>query len=307
MNVYAIIVIYNGMHRDWIQKCFSSLRNSQYPLQVIAIDNNSKDESVKYIEQNFPEIELIKSDKNLGFGGANNLGIKLALEKNADAVFLLNQDAWIEPKTISELVRISQNNEDFGIISPLQLDGTGERLENGFSYSISSKFNKDFFSDFVLKKQTKELYETTESYAASWFITKKCLKIVGGFNPSFFHYGEDDNYCRRVTFKNLKIGVTPNTFICHDTYEKPKSNFFNYFEIEKRQLTTFHSEPNKIIDSKKKLIFRHRMKTLKYFFLFDFKFAKINYDILNFISNDYDKIIENKMKTISKDEYIFLK
>ena len=64
------------MQRNWIEKCFSSIRNSSVPVKIIAIDNKSSDNSVEYIQENFPETILLESEKNLGFGGANNIGLK---------------------------------------------------------------------------------------------------------------------------------------------------------------------------------------------------------------------------------------
>jgi GT2 family glycosyltransferase len=61
-----------------------------------------------------------------------------------------------------------------------------------------------------------EVYEVPFVNAAGWLLSKKCLETVGGFDPVFFHYGEDDNYCQRVLFHGLKIGVTPQTFLKHD-------------------------------------------------------------------------------------------
>ncbi|QCX53432.1 glycosyltransferase family 2 protein [Elizabethkingia sp. JS20170427COW] len=305
MKLFSIIVIYNGMHRDWIQKCFSSLQNSSLPNQIIAIDNNSSDNSVEYIKAHFPNVLLLESKENLGFGGANNLGLKKALEMGGEYFFLLNQDAWVEENTLEILVQLSKKNPDYGIISPLQLDGTGERLEWGFSNSIGYDYNKDFFSDFVLNKPKKDLYNTTESYAASWLLTKETLRKVGGFNPSFFHYGEDDNYCKRTLFKNLKIGVTPHTSICHDTYHKPENKFKNFEETEKRRIIQLLSDPN--TQGNAQIITQLRNKMIKSFLFFDFKQYKVYYRLHSYFRTHFSTISENNIKSSSNQKFIFIK
>ena len=92
-NVFIVVVTFNSGH-DWLDKCLGSIRSCQIPLQTIVIDNASTDDSVAYIKENYPEVELFISTENLGFAKANNLGIRHALAAGADHVFLLNHDAW---------------------------------------------------------------------------------------------------------------------------------------------------------------------------------------------------------------------
>lgn len=308
MNIFVVIVTYNGMHRDWISKCLVSLIRSKYLVKVIVVDNNSSDGTVDYIKKNHPEVILIQSDKNLGFGGANNIGISEALNKGADAVFLLNQDATIEPNTITVLAELSKKYPEYGIISPLQLDGTGERLEWGFSNSVGYDYNKDFFSDYVLNKPKKDIYSSRISYAASWFISKQCLKIVGGFNPSFFHYGEDDNYCQRVLYKKLKIGFTPLTSILHDTYHKPEKTIephAHFISGEIRQKTLYLSMPASKGDLRK-LKSQYRNKLIKSLLTLNGETYITNKEILKFFIEKGKFIIKNRTKSESDDLYTFL-
>ena len=90
-KIFVIIVTYKG--HQWYERCFASLCNSEYPVQTIVIDNASNDGTVEYIRKYFPEIHLIESKENLGFGRANNIGMRYALDHGCDYVFLLNQDA----------------------------------------------------------------------------------------------------------------------------------------------------------------------------------------------------------------------
>jgi GT2 family glycosyltransferase len=196
----------------WLSKCLEST----IPYRVVVVDNNSTDDTVSFINANYPEIALLPQTKNLGFGQANNIGISYALKQGADYLFLLNQDAYLEKDTIEKLVAVYKKNDNFGILSPIHLNGKGDRLDKNFSHYVNYHANPNFYSDFILNKQLPEVYEVPFVNAAGWLLSKKCLETVGGFDPVFFHYGEDDNYCQRVLFHGLKIGVTPQTFLKHD-------------------------------------------------------------------------------------------
>src|SRR5690554_4518907 len=135
-----IIVTYNGM--PWIKKCLDSCR--QYP--VIIVDNASTDETISYIENNFPEIQLFPQPKNLGFGQANNLGIKYALAQGAEYVFLLNQDAYLHTECIETLIAVHKQNPEYGILSPIHLNGKGDRLDQNFSNYVEYRNNSVFYS-----------------------------------------------------------------------------------------------------------------------------------------------------------------
>ena len=90
MKILVIIVSYN--FERWIDRCLNSLRQSEQQADVVVIDNASQDRTVSLIESRYPEVRLIKSKENLGFGRANNIGMKIALKEGYDAVFLLNQE-----------------------------------------------------------------------------------------------------------------------------------------------------------------------------------------------------------------------
>lgn len=223
-NVYAVIVTYNP--KKWIDVCFNSLKNSSVSLKSIVVDNASTDGSSDIIRERFPEIDFIQAERNLGFGAANNIGIKKAYDNGADYIFLLNQDAWINQNSIAELIRSAELNKTYGIISPMHLNGNGNAFDYNFSkYIIPSKC-KNIYSDIYLNKAKGNIYDVNFINAAAWLISRECIETVGGFNPSFFHYGEDDNYCERVLFHNLKIGVCPSSEIYHDREQRTSNNYF---------------------------------------------------------------------------------
>jgi len=222
-KVFVIIVTYNG--KIWYDVCFRSLRQSNINLQILVIDNASSDDTVLYIKSNYPEIILIESDKNLGFGQGNNKGMRYALDHEADYVFLLNQDAWIEPDTIAELVRIQKENPAYGILSPMNLTAEKDTILNGFIEYIVDYNNTDCkLVDDLYFNRLKDVYDIKSVNAASWLLSRNILETVGGFDPIFFHYGEDDNYLQRAHYHKFKIGICPKVTLVHDAQV---SNQFN--------------------------------------------------------------------------------
>lgn len=216
-KVFVIVVSYNGM--KWINESLTSIYESTVEVEVVVIDNNSKDETVTYIKNNFPQVVLFEQKENLGFGKANNIGLTYALNQNADFVFLLNQDAFVNNDSLENLITAANRNPDYGILSPIQLNYSGKLLEKYFYKFMVEDVTRFFYSDFILSNPIKEIYDIKFVQAAAWFMPRETLMKIGGFDPVFFHYGEDDNYCHRVLFHKLKIGIVSNSFIRHDSNE----------------------------------------------------------------------------------------
>jgi len=238
-KVYTIVVTYNGS--KWIDKCFGSLVNSTIPLKILAIDNDSSDGTTDIIRKRFPEVEVIETGKDLGFGKANNIGLKRVLEENVNYAFLLNQDAWIEPDTVERLINISNNNSEYGILCPIHLNGKGDAIDRNFQNYLGNTITPGFYSDLYLKS-IKNHYISKYANAAAWLITFDCIKQIGGFDPMFKHYGEDDDYINRMQQANLKLAIVPNATIWHDRPQDGKMNdkFYTY-QVYTRALLTAKS------------------------------------------------------------------
>ncbi|WP_333695576.1 glycosyltransferase family 2 protein [Flavobacterium sp.] len=209
MSTFVILVTYNAL--PWIDACLESVRD--YP--VVVVDNLSTDATVAHLKSHYPKVTVLPQATNLGFGQGNNVGIRYALDQGATSVFLLNQDAYMHPGSLSLLLEQQHKNPDYGILSPVHLNGTGTALDFNFSKYMQSSTEPSFYSDAVLG-QSVSLYTVPFVNAAAWLIRLSCLERVGGFDPLFFHYGEDDNYCQRVLFHGFQIGVVRDAYVRHD-------------------------------------------------------------------------------------------
>lgn len=287
MKTSVVIVTFNGM--KWIENCLESiLDNTELP-EIIIVDNCSSDNTVEFLKNTyFQKIKLIESKENLGFGRANNLGIAKAFELNSDFIFLLNQDTVIEKDTIEKLLTISLKNPDYGIISPIHSNGDNSSLDLSFLYYINQQCSA-LISDFVLDKKRKELYPVEMINAAAWFLPVKTFEIVGGFDPLFFLYGEDDNFCQRVLYHNLKIGITTATIIKHDSgnnfkvdFPKGSKNYYNKFLNRiKVKFANVNSEDFRKINTLKRHFLKEALLSLLKFKFDEFTIHKTKYKLID--------------------------
>lgn len=224
-KVATIIVTYNGS--PWIKKCLEQLFQSSVDSHLIIVDNNSTDDTLEIIKHFHDRIELIQSSSNLGFGGANNIGIQRALELGYSHIFLLNQDAYVQKDCISKLLSTSLQSPQFGILSPVQLDASGNALDPVFQIQVSKYYAPD--TDSLIKELTKEKpsepIEVRFVGAAAWFLTSEMINKVGLFHPVFFHYGEDNNFAARAQYFGFRIGIQVTTAMIHDRKPRKKSKF----------------------------------------------------------------------------------
>lgn len=208
MKICTIIVSYNL--EKWIDPCLNSLINSDMATQIVVVDNNSTDNTCAIISSKFPMVRLIENKENLGFGRANNLGFKYAIDNGFDYVFLLNQDAWIGRNTLHKLTDTAKENPNYGIVSPIHLNGAGDKLDFGFAtYSSLNSLEQ-------AQAVESEITQCNFINAAMWLIPASVLKKVGGFAPIFPHYGEDMDYVHRVHHHGFKVGFVKDAYGCHD-------------------------------------------------------------------------------------------
>lgn len=207
-NVYVIIVTYNG--EKWIKKCLDSIMCSTMDINIIVVDNASIDDTARIIYSYDKNVKFIPLSHNIGFGQANNVGLKYALTNNADYVLLLNQDAIISNDMLSCLIKVSEQYPEYGILSPMHYNYEGTRLDPGFIRYCPPDLLNDAFANNI-----KEIYDTKMVNAAVWFLKGEVLHSVGGFDPLFFHGGEDEDYVQRAIYFGYRIGIVSRSKAYH--------------------------------------------------------------------------------------------
>lgn len=215
-KIFTIIVTYNAM--KWLDRCLNSLRASSIPTTVVVIDNGSTDNTIASIQTHFPEVVLFPQDKNLGFGQANNIGMRYALEHGASHVLLLNQDAWIEERMLETLLQFDDNNS---LLSPIHMTGEGDRIDANFEKNAIRR-SKEYvrYNEDQIKGMNAK-YATYEINAACWLLPRLILEEIGGFNPLFFHYAEDTDYLQRLHYHHKGVYFVSGTHCYHDRANVP--------------------------------------------------------------------------------------
>lgn len=295
MKVYVVIVSFNG--RKWIDTCLQSLRLSSVKLHTIVVDNQSTDDTVSHVLTNYPEVQLIQSERNLGFGQANNIGLKTALSMNSDYVLLLNQDAWIEPSMIERLINISLESPYYWILTPLQC--------NSRSQTVEAYFQKYLIQNRIRLSNVKTVVEMQFANAALWLIPRKTIEIVGGFDPLFPHYGEDNDYINRMHYWGGKIGLVPTAIGYHDR------DIDNTLSFEKKQYKTTLGIVGQLKDINKSLFInllnskcRLLKKTINYLFQLDWIELRVYWRAFFNSIKQLSKI--TKQRALSKEKGAFL-
>lgn len=292
----------------WIESTLSSIMELNENYKTIVVDNNSQDDTKRFIEKKFPEVILLKEDENHGFGKANNIGIKKALDEGADYVFLLNQDAYVESNTIGKLIEVMEYDKKIGIASPIHLNGDGSALDKLFSTYVAPKLSNDpclFMSDSYTQQLAK-YYKIDFVNAAAWLIKRECIEKVGLFDSIFYHYGEDVNYCQRISYHGFKLSIVPDSKIYHDRgdrfIQKDKS-----IEFKKRNLLIELCDINKserYIKARIRYLKRiYRRKIIIDFLRGRFSHLRESMELKRFINSNKTQIIKsikkNKNETAS--------
>ena len=301
-KVKIIIASYNGEYL--IRDCLNSLKKNTIKLQVIVIDNASTDKTAEIIEKEYPEVRLIKNQKNEGFGRANNIGMQIALKENIDYVLLLNQDATIEPDTIEKLINIHKKEPEYGILSPLHLD-ENEYVDGRF-LSLMFRENNKIFQEYLLNKNKKELYDVSWVNAAAWLIPIKILKEIGGFNPQFFMYGEDADYCKRVKYHKYKVGILLNSRIIHTRHnvffnnygfwKNLKRDIFDVKQYYNEQFLSLNYSTKQNFKSETRHFYKYMVNHLAFFRLREIVSYSLGYTLFLFNIKKMNKLRKRTMK-----------
>ncbi|MCD7936837.1 MAG: glycosyltransferase [Tannerellaceae bacterium] len=217
-KVLTLIVTYNG--ENWIEGCLDSVFASTFSPDVMVVDNCSTDRTVEMIREKYPDVLLIANKENKGFGQGNNAGFAYALEKKYEYVLLLNQDAQVAPGMLEGLLVIAQNYYEYGILSPVHWDGTGEEIDRNF-YRYMTGQSPEYVYDLVKGREIQDVYRADFLNAAIWLVSVECIYKTGGFDPIFFHTGEDGDFVNRAFYKGFKLGVCPHQKAYHHRENRP--------------------------------------------------------------------------------------
>ena len=271
-RVLVIIVSYNGMPwlERCLGSVYPGAKTCHFAPDLYVWDNDSTDGSADYVAKHFPGAHLVRSAENVGFAKANNMGFQYALDHGYDYVYLLNQDAWLAPGALEALVAAAEAHPDYAVLSPLQYQDGYQAFDSQFAKLYHGSEEGVGFqthghprpckregptaatsSDGALRvgrgrseaeavwkpipsSEPDEVVEVKRIMAAHWLVPVGALKTVGPFEEELFPlYGQDDDWCNRVRYHGLKVGVVPGAKAVHDRAQRrePKEKVIrrNYY------------------------------------------------------------------------------
>jgi GT2 family glycosyltransferase len=224
-DVSIVIVSFNT--RDTLRECMVSVYREVRSLrvQVIVVDNASADGSAAMIEREFPEVVLIRSEINLGFGPANNLGFRSALGRY---IVLLNSDAFLTERSLELSVAHMDANPHVGL-------GGGRLIGRDGSWQPSGRMFPTIFSDLIVLSglaarfpRSRFFGRTDRTWAndmeaaeVDWvpgaysIIRTEALADAGPFDPRFFLYSEEVDLCKRFKQKGYAVWYWPDIAVVH--------------------------------------------------------------------------------------------
>lgn len=221
----VIIVSFNTC--DVLRECLLSVEAQALGdlVEIIVVDNGSKDDSCAMVEREFPSARLIRSAVNLGFGAANNLGFEAAVGKY---FVLLNSDAFLRPEALRLAIQHMDANPRVGL-GGARLVGRNEEwqpsarmfpsLLNDFLTisGLSSKYGKSrFFGRFDRTwANPSDPAEVDWVPGAFSIVRADVLRAVGSFDPVFFLYYEEVDLCRRIQAAGHSIWYFPDVVVVH--------------------------------------------------------------------------------------------
>ena len=226
-DLSVIIVNYNTI--DLLDNCLASVFKATTPkggLEVVVVDNNSKDGSVAMVKKKYPQVKLVASKENLGFAKGNNVGVK---KTNSRYQLFLNSDTIINKDSLVKPLRYMQKHPKVGAltIKLILADGTID-YDNHRGYptpwtsichftKISKLFpNSTLLNNYHLgRKNLNNTHQIPIAAGSYLMMPTKLFKQVGQWCEDYFFYGEDIDLCHQVNQAGYKIIYYPQTTTLH--------------------------------------------------------------------------------------------
>ncbi|NTV41523.1 MAG: glycosyltransferase family 2 protein [Candidatus Moranbacteria bacterium] len=254
-SVFVVVLNYNG--KEVLKDCLSSIYQSNYPkFEVVVIDNGSRDGSMEDAKNIFSKAHFIKNFQNMGYAKGNNVGIRFALERFADYVLVLNNDACLKTNTLSELLNEAEKRPLPSVFNPVILN-TDEKsvwFSGGQIKWLKIK------TVHLRKISSNNPFRTQYCTGCAMFVSKDVFKKIGLFDERYFLYYEDADFSVRAKRAGFDLFICPSAKVIHHEQSSIKNKSKNYWLILSG-LLFFYLNSN--FFQKKWLIFHLQLRKLK--------------------------------------------
>jgi GT2 family glycosyltransferase len=237
-KIAIVILNWNGL-QDTLE-CLRSIQKITYPnYTTVVIDNGSKGNDAEVIKEKFGDfVYMVEEDKNLGFAGGCNVGIRWALQSGAKYILLLNNDTVVDAGFLTELVSIAQNNLQIGIVGPkVYYYEQPKKI-----FNVGGKVN--FFTGRTLfigqgstdDRQFDNLEEVDFVVGCALLIKEEVIRRIGLLNEKYFSYYEETEWCTKVRKAGFKVFYVPKAKIWHKSPKARTSELEKYYLTRNRFL-----------------------------------------------------------------------
>ena len=235
--VSIIIVSWNAVHL--LKQCLPSVIASSYPqLEIILADNASTDDSVAWVQNTYPDVNIVTHPENWGFCRGNNAAIPHARGKY---ILLLNNDVEVEKGWLEPLVSVLESNDDVAAVQPkmLQYDQRDQfeyaGASGGFLDRLGYPFTRGrlFFTLEPDEGQYDDARDIFWATGAAVLFRKSALDEVGLLDEAFFMHMEEIDLCWRLQRQGYRIRVEPGSIVYHIggaslPQGNPRKTYFNF-------------------------------------------------------------------------------
>ena len=217
----VVIVVLNWNGKCVTAECLASLKEVDYSnYEILLVDNGSTDRSQEYFRAHYPEITLLENEMNLGFAEGNNVGIRYAMNGQADYVLLLNNDTLVHPKFLSKLVRVAGRDSRIGFVGPkiYYHDWSGQRDVIAFAGGCVNLWigkARNIGEDEKDRGQYEDTKEVDYLQGSCLMVKREVIQRIGLLDSTFFAYWEEIDWCVRGRHAGYASLFIPNAKIWH--------------------------------------------------------------------------------------------
>jgi len=210
--VSAVVVAYNGVR--WLEGLLPSLAAQTWkPLEVVVVDNGSRDDTSAWVRREHPGVRLLRLDPGLSLAGGINRGVA---EARGEHFFILNQDITLDPDAVAQLVAVAESDPSCGAVSaklrlmraPGFLNGLGNHVEG-------RSWGSDIAMGHLDLGQFDGWREVPSSCFAATFVPRRAWERVGEVDEGFPLYYEDSEWCYRARAHGLRVRLAPSAVAYH--------------------------------------------------------------------------------------------
>ncbi|MBN1893395.1 glycosyltransferase family 2 protein [bacterium] len=226
VKLTTVILTFN--RRQQLLDCLRRVYDQDYPLEsVIVVDNHSTDDTVPSVRKHFPDVQLICNDKNYGAAIGKNGGLRAAVQRDIDFVYLLDDDVVIERTTISELVRVALTDPAVGVVGSkiLNLNNPSELYGAGVVLDFTQNIGWGRGRGEIDRGQYDQTREMKCLLGGSLLIRKKTILEVGFFDETFLGFWyEGQDFCLRAIDRGHRVFFAPRSRVWH----RPPPDDYSY-------------------------------------------------------------------------------